>query len=192
MKRILNFLSFSLIISIFVFYGCRSGNITQKPVEVIVDGNGQFPGFLVGKWQAEQGGWEFVFEPDGQISSAVVSIGRVTMKPGQTTTVPMRFGKRGVFESGIWTVQYLQEQRKLIVEISIDYFHAELGGNTIEGKTRDFFVGTISPDGSIWWTERYSYPEYTVTTQTYQNYTLPIDPNDNPKESVLFEKISTE
>jgi len=174
----------------FVLCSCHSRGTTEKTVQVTVDGDGQFPEYLAGRWKTEEGEWEFIFEPDGQISSAVVSIGQVTMKPGQTTTVPMELGGKGVFKPGQWSVQYMQEQRKLLVEIAIDYFHTELGENTIEGQTRDFFTGTVSTDGTLWWTERFSYPEYTVNTDTYQNYTLPVDPNENPKESLIFEKVT--
>ncbi|MFC1780989.1 hypothetical protein ACFLZ8_01825 [Planctomycetota bacterium] len=192
MKRLSYLSALSLIVFILFFYGCRSNDITKKAIEVIVDGDGQFPDFLAGRWKAAEGEWEFVFEPDGQISSAVVSIGRVTMKPAQTTTIQMELGGRGVFEPGLWTVQYFQDQRRLIVEISIDYFLTELGENTIQGKTRDLFIGTVSPDGTLWWSERFSYPEYTVNTEAYQNYKLPVDPDENPKESLLFEKESAE
>ena len=66
--------------------GCQNSAAYKNGVEVTVDGDGQFPAFLVGTWKAEEGGWEFVFEPDGKISSAIVSIGRVKLQPGRTTT----------------------------------------------------------------------------------------------------------
>jgi len=103
--------------------GCRSS--TGDGVEVIIDGGKQFPAFLVGTWRAEEGGWEFIFEPDGKISSAVVSIGRTKLQPGRTTTVPMQMGGKAVYKPGIWSVQYSYQQRELIVETAIDSFRVE-------------------------------------------------------------------
>jgi hypothetical protein len=166
--------------------GCRysAGN----SVEVTIDGVEQFPDFLVGIWKAEEGGWEFVFEPDGKISSAIASIGRVKLQPGRTTTVPMQMGGKSIYKPGPWSVQYSHNQRELIVEIAIESFRVELGDDTIQGRTRDFFVGSVSADGKSWWADRLSFPEYVVNTDKYHNYKLPFDPKDNPRESILFRK----
>ncbi|OHB80187.1 MAG: hypothetical protein A2Z25_02420 [Planctomycetes bacterium RBG_16_55_9] len=169
--------------------GCQSRVQKEPAVEVTIDGDGVFPDFLVGRWKADRGGWEFVFEPGGTISSAVVSVGRVTMKPGQTTTVPMQMGGKGVFEPGRWAVQYSHAQRELIVEIVIKHFHVELGDNVLRGRTRDFFVGSVSNDGQLWPTERISFPEYIADTKKYPNRKLVFDPNDNARESLLFQKV---
>jgi hypothetical protein len=171
-----------------VFTGCR--NPAANGVEVTVDGIGQFPEFLAGTWKAEEGGWEFVFEPDGKISSAIASIGRVKLQPGRTTTVPMQMGGKSIYKPGLWSVQYSHQQRELIVEIAIDHFRVELGDDVIQGRTRDFFVGSVSADGKSWWTDRLSFPEYVVDTDKYHNYKLPFDPKDNPRESILFRKVT--
>ena len=170
--------------------GCRNPAADNDGVEVTVDGDGQFPAFLVGTWKAEDGGWELVFEPDGKISSAIVSIGRAKLQPGRTTTVPMQMGGKGVYKPGLWTVQYFRERRELIVEIAIDQFRVELGDNVIQGRTRDFFVGSVSADGRYWWAARLNFPEYVVDTEKYHNYKLPFDPNENPRESILFQKVT--
>jgi hypothetical protein len=180
-----------LLFSIFLAAansGCRSS--AGNSVEVTIDGIGQFPEYLVGTWKAEKGGWEFVFEPDGKISYAIVSIGRVKLQPGKTTTVPMQMGGKGVYKPGQWSVQYSPQQRELVVEIAIDHFRIELGNDVIEGRTRDFFVGSVSTDGKSWWADRLSFPEYVVNTKTYHNYKLPFDPKDNPRESILFRKAT--
>jgi len=170
-----------------VLSGCK--NSAGNDVEVIVDDGGQFPDFLVGTWKADEGGWEFVFEPDGKISSAVVSIGRAKLQPGRTTTVPMQMGGKGVYKPGLWSVQYSYNEQELIVEIAIDHFRVELGDDVIRGRTRDYFVGSVSADGKSWWADRLSFPEYVVDTGKYHNYKLPFDPTDNPRESILFQKI---
>ena len=187
MRRFVAVLFFCL--SIFLLEGCKNQNPPDSAVTVTIDGDGTFPDFLVGKWKANKGGWEFIFEPDGTISSAVVSIGRVTMKPGQPTTVPMKLGGTGTFEPGQWTVQYSYAQRELIVEIVIDRFHIELGDNVLRGKTRDFFVGSVSEDGQLWPVERISFPEYIADTKKNPNRKLPFDPNNNARETLLFQKV---
>ena len=75
------------------------------------------------------------------------------------------------------------------MEIEIENFRVELGENIIKGRTRDIFVGEVSKDGTYWWADQFSYPEYTVDTAKFPNYTLPVDPNENPKESLLFQKV---
>jgi len=187
MKRFILLLVY--IILIVATNGCRSS--AGNGIEVIIDGgNGQFPDFLVGTWKAEEGGWGFVFEPDGQISSATVSIGRVKLQPGRKIAVPMQMGGKGVYKPGQWSVQYSYQQRELIVEITIDHFRVELGDDVIEGSTRDFFVGPVSTDGKSWWADRLSFPEYVVNTDKFHNYKLPFDPTDNPRESILFQKVT--
>ena len=187
MKRSLVLLVCGL--SVFLLGGCGSSAGNKSGVEVVIDGDGRFPAFLVGRWQADKGGWEIVLEPDGTISSAVISLGRVRMKPGQVTTVPMVLGGKGVFEPGQWTVQYSQERRELIVEIVIAHFRTELGDSVLQGQTRDFFIGQVSADGRLWWADRFSYPKYIADTKKHSNYELPSDPNDNPKGSLVFQKV---
>lgn len=176
-------------LSTFSVVGCKSQATREPAVDVTIDGDGKFPDFLVGRWKADRGGWEFVFEPDGTISSAVVSIGRVTMKPGRTTTIPMQLGGKGVFVPGQWTVQYSHAQRELIVEIVIDRFHIDLGDSVLRGRTRDFFVGSVSGDGQLWPARRISFPEYIADTKKYPNHRLPFDPNDSAREELLFQKV---
>lgn len=187
MRRSVAVLLFCLLMSLLG--GCKSQPPKESAIEVVIDGDGEFPDFLVGRWKADRGGWEFVFEPDGTISSAVVSIGRVTMRPGQTTTVPMKLGGKGLFEPGRWTVQYSQAQRELIVEIVIDRFYIEMGDNVLRGNTRDFFVGSVSGDGQLWPVERISFPEYIADTKKNPNRKLPLDPNEHARERLLFQKV---
>jgi hypothetical protein len=95
-----------------------------------------------------------------------------------------------VFEPGPWTVQYSQEKRELLVEIAIDHFRVELGDNVVQGQTRDFFVGSVSEDNQMWWADLFSFPEYIADTEKHPNYKLPFDPNDNPRDSLIFEKVT--
>ena len=188
MERLL--ILFVCSLAVFIPIGCQNPTKLKSGVDVIVDGEGQFPASLAGTWKSNDGVWEIVFDAEGKISSAIISLGRVRIKPGQVTTVPMKLGGKGIFEPGQWTVQYLQEQRELIVEIKIDYFRTELGDDIVKGRTHDFFVGSVSEDGKLWWADRFTFPEYIADTEKYQNYKLPFDPNDNPRESLIFQKVS--
>ena len=169
--------------------GCRNPIHNAKPMDVVIEGGDSFPDFLVGTWKAETGGWEFVFEPDGTISSAVISLGRVRLKPGQTTTVAMQMGGKGIFKPGPWAVQYSHDQRQLIVDIKIEDFRVQLGEGVVKGKTQDIFVGAISGDGRLWWAERFSYPEYIADTKEHPNYKLKVERSDVPREGLLFQKV---
>jgi hypothetical protein len=188
-QLILNVFRILLLGCICFVGGCLNTQKKTSGVEVTIDADGIFPDFLVGRWKADRGGWEFVFEPDGTISSASVSIGRVTLKPGQTTRIPMQFGGTGTFEPGLWTVQYSKEQRELIVEIKIDRFYVELGENVLRGRTRDFFVGSVSQDGQLWPVERISFPEYIADTKINPNKKLPLESDDSEREILLFQKV---
>ena len=188
MKRIVPPLLFGL--SILPYGGCQGSAERPPAVEVVIDGDGQFPDFLVGTWRADSDGWEIVFEPNGTISSAVVSLGRVRMKPGQVTTVPMKLGGKGVFEAGPWAVQYSPERRQLVVEIAIASFRVELGDSVVKGRTLNIFAGSVSADGRTWWANRFSFPEYVADTKKYRDYRLTVDPNGDPPEELLFQKVS--
>jgi len=188
MNRLLILLVYGFVLLLPI--GCRSPSENSSSVKVIIDGGGQFPKSLVGRWKADEGGWEFVLEQDGTISSAVISLGRVRLRPGQTTIVPMKLGGEGVFKPGPWTVQYSYETRELVVEITIEEFRVELGEDTLQGKSRDFFIGQISEDNQFWLVDRFSFPEYSVDTNEYRNYTLPIDPNQTPPESLVFQRVA--
>ena len=188
MERLL--ILFVCSLAVFIPIGCQNSTKLKSGVDVSVDGDGQFPASLAGTWKSNDGIWEIVLESNGKISSAVISLGRVRIRPGQVTTVPMKLGGKGIFEPGPWTVQYLQEQRELIVEIKIDYFRTELGDDVVKGQTHDFFVGSVSEDGNLWWADRFTFPEYIADTKKYQNFKLPFDPNNNPRESLIFQKVS--
>jgi len=119
-------------------------------VKVIVEGGEEFPESLAGTWKADKSKWQLVFEPDGRITSAVVGLGWTKMTPGKATTFPTRFGGKGIFEPGLWTVQYDHRNCELSVELVIEHFYQDLGTYAMEGTATDLLVGPISQDGRIW------------------------------------------
>ena len=165
--------------------GCQNAN---SGVDVIIEGGGKFPEFLVGRWKDEQKGWEFVFEPDGTISSAVIDSGFMAVVPSEgIATKPMKMDGKAVYELGRWTVQYSPNQRKLSVEVVVDFFHVDIGRDALEGYSLDWFVGPVSEDGTQWEAEWMSAPMFIALTP--EPTELPVDPNDTI-QTLLFEKVT--
>ncbi len=174
----------------------KSGVAPAPPragVEVIVEGGDEFPEFLVGTWRAGGGGgWEVVFEPDGTISSAVHAMGRVRLKPGEKTVIPIIKGGKGIFEPGEWIVHYIPADRELTVKISLSNFYTELGDDVLEGKSTDVFVGEIDEEGNIWETNWTSFFDYTAHTAKNPNFKMSSDPNYGHRKNLVFKKVSAE
>jgi hypothetical protein len=152
MKKILIILSFLPVL----LAGCQE-SVKQKPVEVYIEDGNQFPAFLVGRWIAQgKSGWEFVFEPNGTISSAVLALGQFKVVPGRTAKIPMKMGKKSIIEPGIWTVDYSAKEKRLCVAIVLKHFHVEIGNGILSGSSTYIFDGIVYPDEKRWvavWTE---------------------------------------
>lgn len=182
-----------LLCCVFLSLTLTSCRNPDNNVKVIIEGNGQFPEFLVGTWKAEvRSGWEFVFEPDGTISSAVVSMGRVRLKPGEVTTIPMKMDGKSIFEPGEWLVNYSPAGRELTVKISLKNFYAEFGRGVIEGKSTDIFIGEVSEDGNSWAVDWTSFLDCTAHTDEYPNFDLSTDPEYGESKTLIFEKVTPE
>jgi len=179
-------------LSIFLLGGCQSTAGNKSGVEVIIEGGGEFPEFIVGVWKSDKDGWEFVFEPDGTISSAVISLGRVRMKPGEVTTVPMKMGGKGIYEPGEWMVYYTPAGRELMVRISLKNLYVEMGENVLEGKSMDIFAGPVLQDDKVWPVEWTSFPDYVAHTAEYPDFPISEDPNYGISKTLVFEKVAEE
>jgi len=174
-------------ISLLLLAGCQDGNEGNKAIDVIIKGGGKFPQFLVGRWRADNAGWEFVFEPGGTISSAVIDNGMLRVNPSErVATIPLKDGGVGIYELGQWTVQYSPESRELSVEIVVDHFHLDMLSYGLTGQTDDLFVGRVSEDLQTWTAEWSTFPEYIALTPEPSE--LPVDPNDNPIDTLVFRK----
>jgi hypothetical protein len=167
--------------------GCQEHNRNKSGVEVIIEGGGEFPQFLVGRWKNDYYAWEFVFEPNGTISSAVISMGEVEIIPGQSKTVPTISGGKAIFKPGLWTVQYDPELRELTVEIVMNYIHIEMGQDLLEGKITDTLAGEVSEDGKTWQADWFSFPDFMAyTTETKR---LTVTPEESFVGTITFEKL---
>jgi hypothetical protein len=182
MKRFVILAFFAIIL--IGLNGCKSKG---SGVNVIITGRGKFPSALAGRWKDNLKGWEFVFEPDGTISSAVIDSGFMPVEPAKGIAKrPMRIGE-AVFELGEWTVQYNPKTRDLAVEVVVDFFHVDIGNTWLEGHRSDWFAGPVSQDYKIWRAEWISFP--TFIAYTPEPHELPVDPNNTIME-LLFEKVA--
>jgi hypothetical protein len=174
----------------------KSGlNASYEPggMEVSIEGgDGQFPEFLVGKWKSDKHGWEFNFEPDGKISSAVVTMGRTRMEPGEIRQVPMKMGKKGEFTPGKWEVYYDYDIRELMVRIVIEHFYMEIADDVLEGKTEDLLVGNISEDETTWEVAWKSFPDYVAHFPDKPDFKMAADPEWGVDYTITFSKIVPE
>lgn len=185
MKQLL--VLFGCCVILFGPAGCQNAN---RGIEVIVEGNGKFPESFAGRWRANKGFWEFVFEPDGRISSAAIGLGGVEMKPGQVTRFRTRNGGKGVFKPGLWTVQYNPEYRELTVEVVIEHFYQDLGKHAIEGDSTDIFTGQVSENSDVWQADWFSFGKYIAhIPEPNEFYNVP---EPEFKGSVIFEKVEQE
>ena len=168
--------------------GCQGPAGDTSGVDVIIEGGGNFPASLVGKWKDKEKGWEFVFEPDGTISSAVIDSGFIAVVPREgIATKLMKMDGKAVYELGQWTVQYSPKQRQLAVEVFVEFFHIDIGRDALEGFSTDLFVGPVSEDWTKWEAEWMSTPKYIALTP--EPTELPVDPNDTI-QILLFEKVT--
>jgi hypothetical protein len=183
----------ALILSLWAMLsgGCnRPLHGQADDVQAIVEGGGAFPGSLAGRWKAQQHGWEFEFEPDGRISSAVISLGRVRVVPGKTTTMPTRSGDQAVFTPGRWTVLYTPSTRELTVKITMDHVRVEMAGNIVEGTSTDTFVGPIAATGRTWQAQWTTFTQYVAHTPDNASFNLSTDPTYGETKPLIFDKAA--
>jgi hypothetical protein len=185
MQRLL--ISSACVLIAVSFINCSAPVEDKSGIRVTVEGGGQFPEFLAGKWVGGEG-WEFTFEPNGVISSAVFSLGRIKMKPGQITRVPMKMGGEGVYEPGEWLVDYDPNTRELTVEVSLKNFRIQIGDSIVEGKGTDIFTGKVSENGKDWLVTWNSFPQYKAHTPEYPDYNMAVDLDYGNVAEMIFEK----
>lgn len=173
-------------------FGCQKADKgvdlnTDRGVNVVIEGGGSFPKSLAGTWKADNYGWEFVFKPDGTISSAVIDAGMVRVNPGRkVATIPLKKEGKGTYKLGQWTVQYSPHSRELAVEVVVDYFHLDMKTFGLKGHSTDWFVGTVSEDSQSWKAEWFTFPKYIALTP--EPTELADDPNLNPVANLVFRK----
>lgn len=161
-------------------------------MRVVVDNHLPFPAPLAGTWKADRDGWEFTLAPDGSISSAVISLGRVRVVPGRTTAVPTKTGSQATFTPGPWTAQYDPGTRELTVRITMAHIRADLGGNLLEGSSTDVFTGPVSPADGTWKVEWTTFTHYTARSPEGKSSDLSTDPIYGETYPLTFTKTAAQ
>ncbi|MCJ7778147.1 MAG: hypothetical protein MUP16_07535 [Sedimentisphaerales bacterium] len=204
MKQLLFLLGCAVLLSALA--GCQSPTGNNSGVEVFVKDGGEFPQFLVGRWEANKKNdlnyWRIVFEPNGAISSVVIPLGEVEVRPNQTTEAQGPKGEPGFFEAGNFQVYYNPQSREFSVNIKIKQFYLErvLEWNVIlKGSWEYFIVGDVSEDGKTWAGDVFSSPDITVlepdpnSTEDKSKFKetakLRIDFGDEGEEHLIFTKV---
>jgi hypothetical protein len=158
-------------------------------VQVTIEGGGRFPKSLVGTWKADKQGWEFVFRPDGTISSAVIDRGVVRVTPSdKVVTIPLDGENEGIYRLGQWTVQYSPDSRELAVKVVVDYFHLYKTPWGMKGNSTDWFVGPVSEDSQTWKAEWFSFSKVIAFAEDEDDLVFKQDPNENPIDILVFRK----
>ncbi|HIJ53325.1 MAG TPA: hypothetical protein HPP66_09250 [Planctomycetes bacterium] len=155
MKQLLVLAGFAVVLSGVV--GCQSAN---RRIEKVIDGEGQFPEFLAGVWEAEinDSKWAFKFEDDGSISKIThVLAGEVDLEEGGTYLKGREPGTSAIFLMGPCEAEYNANTCELRVKIILDYYKMKLPQGELEGKSHDFFKGPVYEDDKTWKTEWLSY-----------------------------------
>ncbi len=179
-----------LLVTAVTVIGCRNEPTTPKnDIMVTVEDRESFPETLAGTWRADRHGWEFVIEPDGRISSAVISMGRVRVVPGEVTTRKTLRGGQGQFTPGAWTVHYQPSTSDLTVKIVMDHVRVEMGEAVIEGTSTDAFSGKISAADGTWLAQWTTFTQYTATQPGQPPRNLSTDQTYGETQPLTFEKI---
>ena len=139
------------------------------------------PPDIVGTWKAQDSPWKIVLSSDGTVSSAVIPMGEVEIKPNQTTKVKMKDGSFSTFKAGDCVVEYTPDTRELFVSVEMEQIHVRFLDNVIDGNSIDRFVGPVSEDGKFWMADWIAVFDYGPR--------FPQEPNDISAKPLVFEKL---
>jgi hypothetical protein len=172
--------------------GCgRPQSKPAGPISVATEDGSPFPGRLSGRWTSDRHGWEFVIEPDGRISSAILSFGRTRVLPGQTTTLTTKTGEQAVLTPGPWTVHYDPAANMLTLKIAMDHIHFPMTPNLLEGSSNDVLSGVVSPSMDTWQVQWTTFTAYTVRTADGKSTDLSTDKTYGETQSLVFTKTES-
>ena len=186
MRNMLIFI-YCIVFAFSILAGCQESTETKNATERAIKDDRQFPKFVSGKWEGDKWGWEMVFGPENTLSSAVIPLGRVKIRPYQTTEVQGRKGEPGIFEAGDCEVKYDIESREMSVTIEMKRVYMDMGG-IVDGSCAYFLVGDFSEDGKIWYADVFTKLDLAVLTPD------PNSPKDKPvlKETGAFRQDLSE
>jgi hypothetical protein len=184
--------AFFCILAPLLSAGCHSATETAPGVNVVIEGPGTFPASVAGRWRADRDGWEFVFDSEGHIVSAVLGLGRVEVTPGHAVTLPTRSGGESVFEPGQWTVHYVPRTQQFTVNIALDHVRIDMAGTILEGRSTDVFSGAIAPADGVWQVQWTAFSRYTVQAPDQPPQELSTDETYGETKALTFQKVPEE
>lgn len=179
------------LIAMAALPGCQNPSAQpQRQQTVHVEGGSAFPPSLAGAWKADRDGWEMVIEPDGHISSTVISLGRVRVTPGKSETLATVEGGEGLFEPGEWTVHFDPGTGNLTVKIVMSHVRVGMAEAVLEGASTDTFTGPISPADSIWQVQWTNFSDYFLQMPDGSVSELATDATVGETNPLTFERTS--
>jgi hypothetical protein len=177
--------------------GCQ-----EQSGKLFEGGRTVLPPDIAGTWIARGSPWKIVLSPQGKVTSAVIPLGEVEVKPNQTTKVPGPKGEPGFYEAGNFTVDYNPQGRELAVNIKIKQFYLErvLEWNVIsKGSWEYFIVGDVLEDGKTWQADVFNSLDIAVLAPDPNQITdkskfketarLRINLGDEEGENLIFTKV---
>ena len=139
------------------------------------------PPDIAGTWQADDSPWQIVLSPNGTVTSAVIPLGEVEIRPNKTTKVEMDDGSYSTYKAGDCVVEYNADTRELFVSVEMKEIHVKYLHNVLDGSSTDRFVGPVSKDGKSWAADWINISDYGPR--------FPQDANDIFAEPMIFRKV---
>ena len=141
----MNFKALLLIMPLLFLTSCQPGHESQP--------GSAFPKQMVGIWRANtQSGqkWRINIEPDGSINKITHIIAGDVDVAAEGEVYRENKKSHATFVIGDCLAKYDPVANEVLVEIGLDYFEIVLPTGIIEGRSEDYFAGTVSPDGKTW------------------------------------------
>ena len=136
-----------IYIGLFMFLvpaGCQETGKTDNQTYPVFQNKKDFARALAGTWRAEGSFWEIDFAPDGTISSAVIPLGNVRIRPNQTTEVKGWLGEPGIFQAGSCPVYLEPQSRQISIQIPIEKVYARFATASLDGTCQYFIEGEMA------------------------------------------------
>jgi len=143
----------ALVVCAVLLSGLVSCQDANRGVKAGVEGDGEFPEFLVGVWfcEGEDYNWGFRFEADGTISKVEHMLaGKMDMEDGINYMEGPDEGTFALFVMGPCEAKYDPTNRRLSVKVVLERFHMRLPQGDLEGYNEDYFDGPVSENGKFW------------------------------------------
>ena len=184
-------LGIAVCVTTSTLVGChrpQSRPVLADPVVVATEDGSAFPAVLAGRWKSDRHGWEFFIEPDGRITSAILSFGRVTVLPGRTTTLTTKTGEQATLTPGPWTIHYDPASSLLTIKVAMDSIRVPMTPNLLEGSSIDVLSGVVLPSMDTWQAEWTAFTSYKAHNADGQTVDLSTDKTYGETVSLVFTK----